>query len=270
MATETTTGPLGELRSFTTAGGGTAITSTAQRIVLPRGAKWMSLTPRNFVTAVVFQFNVNPFLTVFKTTDALADPANMVDYSDNAQDNNTATDVDLSALSTAAANDYVFVGARMPFGGVEIDVDATNSNASVLTVNYWNGSAWTDISATDGTINAGASLGQDGNVTWTVPTAWVSAGINETMTGVAKGLGIAQAEMFWTRWQWSATLDGTTTQNSWISINRNTTYAELMAGQSFEEAVTVGPGGIYSVTAKTDAGTCNLIGNVATRSGGMF
>ena len=172
MATEILEGPLGEWRAASTAAGGTALTTTALRIPLPRGSKMVQLIPRNFSTAVVAQFNTNPWLTILKTTDLLATAAAITDYSEQAQDLDTATDVDLSSLSTIAALDAVYVGALVPFRGVEIDVDAANVNASVLTVKYWNGSAWTDITATDGTDSAGASMAIDGNVTWTVPASW--------------------------------------------------------------------------------------------------
>lgn len=271
MATETVRGPLGEVRSATTAGGGTALTNSAQRIVLPRGAKHMIIIPRNFGGGgVVVKFNKNPFLTIFKTTDALADEANLTDYSDNAQDNSTSTDVTLSSLGTAAQSDFVYVGSYVPFGGVTIDVDAANSTASVLTVKYRKSdNTWATISATDGTDSAGASLGVDGSVTWTVPTDWISCRLRET--GDTKlQIGLATSDMFWTRWEWSGGLDSSTTQNSWIAINRDTTYAEIPDGMGWEEAVTVGPGGIYSITALTDAGTANLIINCATRMGGHF
>jgi hypothetical protein len=273
MATEVLNGPLGEWRSATTAAGGTALTSTAVRIPLPRGTKLMQLIPRNFggsPTAVVVQFNLNPFLTILKTADALVtDPT---DYSEMAQDNSTTTDVDLSSLGTAAQNDFVYVGSYLPFSGVAIDVDTANINASVMTVKYRKSdNTWADITATDGTDNGGASMGQDGSVTWTVPTDWITTSLYGSADTTLRN-GLLTQELYWTRWQFSAALDSTTKQNSWIAINRDTTYAELPAGTTIEQAVTVGPGGIYSVTAKTDTSgaTANLIINCATRAGGRF
>src|SRR3972149_4552495 len=143
MATEILQGPLGEVRAVSTAGGGTALTTTAARVVLPRGTKWLSLIPRALTGADVVQFNFNPWLTIIKTTDLLATQANITDYSDAAQDSSAATDVDLSSLSTLANLDAVYVGSHLPFSGVEVDIDAANGTASVLTVTYWDGSAWT-------------------------------------------------------------------------------------------------------------------------------
>lgn len=267
MTTETVPAVLGEIRSASTAGGGTALTTTAARIVLPIGTRWFSLTPRNFSTAVVTKFNTNPWLSVFKTTDALATDANITDYSTNAQDGSTSTDVTLSSLATLFNGGSVYVGAAVPFGGVVVDVDAANGTTSVLTVEYWNGSAWVTTSATDGSASGGATLAQDGSITWTVPSAWAAGTLNE-ITGKNLFSELMRENFFWTRWTVSAALDSSTTLNSMGAINRDTTYGELVSGQAFEQSCYVGTGGISSVTALTDAGTANLIVNVATRGRG--
>lgn len=265
MATETIAGPQGEVRSASTAGGGTALTTSAARIVLPRNTKQITLIPRNYSTAVVVKWNKNPFLIVLKTTDLLATAGNLTDYSDNAQDNSTSTDVTLSSLATVANKGAVYVGSWTPFSGLEVDVDAANGTASVLTVTYWDGSAWTDTSATDGTASGGATFAVDGNITWTVPSAWVTASLQEAVTTALPHTGILTQPMYWVRLAVSAALDSSTTLNSMIAINRDTTYAEIPAGMWWEESITVGPGGYYSITALTDAGTANLVVNCAAR-----
>lgn len=267
MATETLNGPLGEVRAVSTASGGTALTSTAATIILPFGAKYMALIPRNYAGAAVVKFNKNPWLRIFKTQDSLT--SEPTPYEIQAQDNSTSTDITLSSQGTAADGDFLYVGSYTPFSGVTIDIDGANGNASVLTVNYWDGSAWTDTSATDNTASGGASLAVDGTVTWTVPSDWATTSLLASGDTLLK-LGMAQEPLFWTRWEFSAALDSAVTLNSMIAINRNTNYAELPQGVAWEEAVTVGPGGISGVTALTDAGTANLIVNVATRSGGRF
>ena len=266
MATETRAAPLGEARSATTAGGGTALTATATRIPLLRNTKFIEMIPRAFAGSNVVQYNFNPYLIILKTTDLLAAEANITDYSDNAQDGSTSTDVTLSSLGTLAQLDAVYVGSWTPFSGVAIDVDAANSNASVLTVTYWKSdSTWATTSATDGTDNGGASMGVDGNVTWTVPTDWQMASLQEAVPATAaKNLGVLTAPQFWTRWVFSAALDSSTTQNSWLAINRDPSYAEMAAGQSREQGITVGPGGFYSIQAKTDTGAASLIVNCFT------
>lgn len=262
MATETLAGPLGEIRAASAAGGGTQASGTALRLSLPLGSKWVSIAPNTFSTAVVLQYNFNPWLTVIKTADLLV--TEPIDYSIEAQDGSTSTSVVLSSLGTAAQGDFLYVGSHTQFSGVAIDVDAANGTASVLTVKYWDGNSWEDISATDGTDSGGASMATDGSVTWTIPAGWATTRLFDS-GDTDLNIGIGKQELFWTRWEFSAALDSSTTLDSMLSINRSTAYAELASGFAHEQAITVGPGGIASVTLKTDAGTCNAIVNVAAR-----
>lgn len=253
---ESLAGALGEVRSLTTAGGGTALTTTAAFIPITLNARHLILIPRNFAAgAVVAQVALNPFLSVIKTTDDLA---SYTDYSDAAQDGSAATDVVLSSLSTYANKDYLLVGASVPFRGVNIDVDAVNGNASVLTVKYYTTAlAWADITATDGTTNAGATMAIDGNVTWAVPTDW-------------QKLAIAGKDLYWTRWEVSAALDGSTTLNAMLAMNRSTAYQEIPSGIVVEQRIYKGTYGVGCIEALVDAGTGNLIANAASGDGRVF
>lgn len=266
MATETIPGVLGAPR-LAGASKGVSLSTTAAYTVLPRGTRFLSMVGRNYSTAVVARWTLCPWLTVLKTTDLLTDAATITDYSDAAQDGSTATDVVLSSLSTLASLDAVFIGSQEQFGGLVVDVDAANGTASTILVEYWNGSAWTDISATDGTASGGAALAVDGNITWTVPAAWVPAGLRDTTSGsgMAKNYGQLRNQKFWVRVSFSAGLDSSTTLNSIIAIEGSAAYAELISSQVWEQAITVGEGGYSSVVALTDAGTANLIVNCAPR-----
>ena len=251
--------PVSESRAASSAGGGTALTTTAARVTLFDKTQGISIVPRNFSTAVVAKWAPCPYLVILKTSDDLA---TVTDYSDEAQDRDATTDVDLSSLGTLANGDYVLVGSHLPFRGIDIDVDAVNANASVLTAKYWNGSAWTDISASDGTASGGATFAQDGQITWTVPASWTKARLREIVPASAAAVGPTQHEpMYWLRIEVSAALDATTTQNAWISMPRSTAYAELTTGLLQELSCQKGPGGIAAIEALTDAGTANLIVN---------
>lgn len=269
MAREVIDAPLGDIRGVSTSAG-TALTTTATTIGLPLNARWVSITPRNFSTAVVARVLLNPWLVVLRTQDSLA---SFVDYSNNAQDNDTGTDVTMSAQNTVANGDALYVGAHVPFRGVAVDVDGTNAaGTATMTVNYWSGSAWTDLSATDGT-NSTATLDQDGLVTWTVPAAWVAASLDdiEAKTGFSATRHTEDAfvhALYWTRWELSAAItDTSVTQNSWRCLNRSTAYAELLSGQVLSEKISRGIGGTSCVEALTDAGTANLLVNVAALGG---
>lgn len=261
MATEISVGPLGEVSTAGATGGGTALSTSAARIMLPPGTKNIELIPRNFSAAVVAQWLKCPWLAVVKTTDG---GLTFTDYSFEAQDASTATSVILSSLDTLANGDALYVGSYVPFAGVAIDVDAANGNASVLTVNYRKSdNTWATISATDNTASGGVTMAQDGSVTWTIPTDWTTARLQDTDADTRQ-IGL-YGEMFWTQWVFGAALDSSTTLDSMIALPRSTVYAELPSGFAHEEAVTVGTGGISAIQAKTDAGTANLIVNVSAR-----
>lgn len=273
-----------EIRAASTASGGTALTTTLALTSLPLGSTWLSILSRNHVTAVVARFALNPWLTIIQTSDALLTEG--TDNSDESQDGDT-TAISYASLDTAANDDYIYVGSWVPFRGVAVDMDtAVNGTASVLTVNYWNGGSWTDISDTDGTASGGATFAQDGNVTWTVPTAWVRASL-QAIDAINTGTITATAEAFranfavkdpymqpryWTRWEVSVALDASVDVLQMRSLNRSTSYAELVEGQEYESAIIeVGEANSFaSVEALTDAGTANLLVNVATRRTEVF
>jgi hypothetical protein len=262
MATETVAAKFGEVRQAG-ASLGVSLATTAVRTQLPLGTSFISLIGRNYTTAVVVRFLLNPYLTVLKTTDALVTQANITDLSTSLQDASTATTVNLSSLDTAANLNFLYVGCHVPYLGVEVDVTNTNSTASVLTVKYRKSdNTWASITATDGTDAAGATFGQDGNVTWTMPTDWISARLRDTGdTGL--NIGIGSEELFWTRWEVSAALDASVSVAAMTSINRSTGYIELPTGVPWEQGIKTGPGGVAAVQALGDAGTSFLLINCA-------
>jgi hypothetical protein len=178
--------------------------------------------------------------------------------------------VTLSSLDTLANGDFLLVGSHLPFRGVDVDMTASvNANASVLTAKYRKtDGTWADIVATDGTVSAGKTFAQDGQITWTVPTDWAKKTLRE-IASPAPGLAIPYLDepLYWSRWEVSAALDASTTAQAMLALNRSTAYAELPAGTSQSVGVVKGPGGVACVEAKMDAGTGNLIVNATVRRG---
>jgi len=80
--------------------------------------------------------------------------------------------------SMVATDDFIYIGVDVPFRGVYVNVVNANSTASVLSAFYWDGSAWTGLTETDGTASAGATLAIDNVITWTVPTDWAKTIVN--------------------------------------------------------------------------------------------
>lgn len=279
-------GRVGEVRGAGTSAG-TAMSTAAAFIQIPDVDKKyvkIQMIPRNLSTAVVVRYAINPYLAVLKTTDNLAATANTTDYSAVAQDGSTASTsrVTLNSLSTAANSDFVYIGGPRQFRGVAVDVQSTNSTASVMTVKAWDGAAWTDVSASDGTTTGGASLGQDGNVTWTVPTTWPAATLNSigaTLSTTTDGtIPFAGSSLYWTRWEFSGGLDASTDCNSMLAMNRSTAYAEMITSLVYEHVVYKGIAtmpdgsviGVGNIEALTDAGTANLVVNAFTEFQGSF
>jgi hypothetical protein len=258
-----------ELRSLTAANGGTAVTGLVTFGLLP-GTQYVKIHSRAFSTAVGLQYALNPYLAVLKTTDA---GATWTDYSSAAQDEDAATHVDLSSLSTLANGDAVFIGAVTPFRGLDVDVDGANGNSSVLTASYWNGSAWVDTSDTDGTISSGKTMGQDGTITWSVPSAWSAGSLNNILQNLDDYFqGTAAAapqygyqDLFWVRLEVGAALDSAVTLDSIHALAGSTAYAELTAGDDVVElAANYGEFGAVELTVTT--GTVNTVVTV----GGKF
>jgi hypothetical protein len=264
MATEVSPLSLGEVRSISTAGGGTALTTTETYTAFPRGTKWFSAYGRNYASCDVVQLAKCPYLIVFKTADALATAP--TDSSDAVQDEDTATLLTLSSLDTAANDDFVYVGSYVPFAGVHVDVGNTNGTSSVLTVKYRkDDDTWADISDTDGTASGGATFAVDGSVTWTIPTDWKADKLAD-VASIADSINVPQKHeaLYWTRWEVSVQLDSSVTVLRMMAIPRNTTRVELVPTLGIEDSLGRGVGGFSGLAHKTDAGTANLIINVAS------
>jgi len=267
MATEIIAGPLGERRGATTAGGGTALSTTATFVQSPPWTAHIQALFRNFSQTAIGKLALNPWLVVLKTTDNMT--SEPFDYSVAAQDASTSTDVDVSALSTLANGDFLLVGSHIPFRGVYIDVDASNGAGTATLSVYYYADTWTNASATDGTFST-MTFAQDGLVYWTVPTTWQAKRLIDLYPSIPPRY-YTHTPLFWTRWSVSAALTDTSiTFNSMVAANRSTSYAEYLPYEVLEEVINHGFGGVGCIEALVSAGTANLIVRAFTRSGGKF
>ena len=170
---QTLPGELVDFRAASTAGGGTALTTSKGLISVPLGSDFLSLTGRKFASgAEVIQFLLSPWLTIIFTTDLLTSPG-WRNLSEEAQDGD-GVDINIPLWDTLANGGALYVGAEVPVRGYAVDLGATvNAVASVLTIKNWNGGAWADVVNSEGTKTATECLSQDGDEAFTVPTAWV-------------------------------------------------------------------------------------------------
>ena len=114
--------------------------------------------------------------------------------------------------------------------------------------------------------NADTTMAKDGDVTWTVPTAWQKRSLVDTGdTAVRESW--STAELYWTRWEVSGALDASWDLRQLRALSASVAYAELVEGQPLQFAVNTAK--IANVEALTDAGTCNLVVNAGTLEAGM-
>lgn len=107
------------------------------------------------------------------------------------------------ALNLNGTTDHVFIGSDIPFVSATFTLSVVNTlTPRTLTVEYWNGTSWTTVSGlSDLTILTGATFGQNGLVSWTLPSGWQHSLV--TTGGPA-------FDYYWIRISSSAALTGTT------------------------------------------------------------
>lgn len=66
---------------------------------------------------------------------------------------------------------YFVAGFTEPIIGVNLNIipGKNNTEASILTASYWNGTTWTSVTATDGTAELSVPLSKSGAITWNHP-----------------------------------------------------------------------------------------------------
>lgn len=274
LGSDTFAGLLNEMRSASTAAGGTALTTVAAIIGLPGGTSHVSLYARGFTTAIVAQVALNPYLLLLKSADGLA---SATDYSSAAQKNPVTTGAILSAMTTLVNGGAFYIGSHVPFRGIAVDMLAgsVNGNASILTVEFWNGSAWVAVAGmSDGTATGGATFAKDGNITFTVPTTWAKVQLSQTAVpprnpalspaAVAQLLPYNDKSNYWLRLTTSAAFSATVVASTMFSMNRSTAYMEMTENSFLQFRTTNRPGGTACVEALVNAGTGSLIANVYT------
>jgi hypothetical protein len=156
------------------------------------------------------------------------------DYVSKVTDRDPTTHMPLDLMP---ATDIVYLGTTEPMLGAFFDIDGTNKNVVVATldVEYCSTAmgdgvdiVFTDVSTdSDGTISGGATLTQDGVYTWALPAI------------VKSRLGVFAHPMFsdcyWTRFKPSATLSALVDVVEIIPVYKNVNYGYI--GASIQETI---------------------------------
>jgi hypothetical protein len=97
---------------------------------------------------------------------------------------------------TFALTDRIYFSHKWPYDGLDFNFD-TVASPSIFsagdTFEYWDGTSWTDIVATDGT----SGFTTDGLVTWTIPSDWVKDSLDDILS--LSSFSIDTKDRFWTR-----------------------------------------------------------------------
>lgn len=288
LSSDSFPGPFGESREEGSSLG-TIISTSASLINILPGTTHLSLVTRNYAGATVIKYLFNPYLLMLTTTNG---GQAFTDSSAAAQGTAGGRALVLDALP-ATPSGYLYIGSHLPWRGMNVTVNQANANASVLSANFWNGTAWAAFTGfTDGTANAGATFGQTGTITWTVPTTWAKTLLPSTwaittgqpLAGWAGFPSAAQVSpnipvpplmfnvlapysekaRYWAQFTVSATLSNPTSASLVLPFNRVTaasTGSDHVVSDVTQERVWKGPDGVTCIEALTDAGTANLIVN---------
>ena len=168
----------------------------------------------------------------------------------NAGDEDASTSVSLNAQSTAANGDYFVIGYRYPWRAclINFGTSGLNTNASTLSAEYWNGSAWAamaivDLMSTNPTT--ANTLGKAGLVILTGnPTDWTTrtygtAGVDDSggyyyiRFSVSAALSATVSVIGVRIIPWRPAIDTTDHPND--GIDRSGCYPHVLFGQITEE-----------------------------------
>ncbi len=106
--------------------------------------------------------------------------------------------------------DSLYIGYHGRFASRFIQVSIPNAVASLMTVEYWNGTSWEDVDDfLDQTASGGKTLAQSGFISWQNKADWAA----RNLTGID-----ADVSLFWIKVTVSANLTGTTAIKSVIDL----------------------------------------------------
>lgn len=191
-----------------------------------------------------FRLHLNPRIKDLEFYDASATAyVNLIaNLSDRVATTGSGTTLD--AMQTT---DILYIGCEEQFGGVYVDMTASvNANAAVIDAEYWNGSAWTDLTETDGTASGGAMFAQDGAITWTVPTDWATTTVNKS------------PQLFFVRIKAGAALSADVEIADMHTLNEDTNRGYFEAGMAYQFSLNIDKVGAFEVVLASGTDTLNV------------
>jgi len=133
--------------------------------------------------------------------------ASLVDRSLDNQD-------DTKTIGLVLANtDYIYVAQRYPFTNLFVHMDTVNTNSSVISAQYWDGTTWRAcVDFLDGTSVSGATLGRSGGMQWSVDDEYLWNIVYDTadLSAPTELSTLRVYNSYWMRFKVSATLSSGT------------------------------------------------------------
>jgi hypothetical protein len=93
---------------------------------------------------------------------------------------NEASANDVELVPVATVEDAAYFGAYLPFNAIKVDIGTAGNYVATTVWEYWNGSAWTALTVTDGTVSGGLTFAQDGVVSFSEPSDWATVAVDST------------------------------------------------------------------------------------------
>lgn len=112
-------------------------------------------------------------------------------------------------IDYTTSEDYIYIASFLPFNHKQFDISVANAVSSTVSVDIWDGSNWNAaVDVIDRTSSGGASLAQDGVISWTtdIDKSWQRERESEDVTGLS---GTKIYDMYWVRFSWNANLTDT-------------------------------------------------------------
>ena len=257
MGTFVNAGHLGQSKRVSADTGDDLTTSTTYHI-FPKNTRYMDIEGDNFSAATVkIEMAKIPYAVVLFTQDDFATAP--TEFTREIQDNDAAANA-IDAMDTEANGDFIYVGSHVKFKGIRVLMaDAQiNGDNSVMTVKYWDGTNLTDISDTDGTASGGATFAQDGDITWTVPSAWERGTLTdiESLTQPQQNVvPWCNQSIYWVKIEVSIVLDASVDIEGMFLLS-NETPIQFRAAR--EQAIRKEFKGYAGLELATDAGTVTV------------
>lgn len=99
-------------------------------------------------------------------------------YADNSTE--AASEGGTAFSLIADTDEYLYIGHSTTFAGITMEF-ATRGSNNTLDIEYWNGTAWTNLEFSGNELTDGTSdFASDGNITFDIPADWATTSVNSS------------------------------------------------------------------------------------------